>query len=118
MSKIAEEVLDVVREIFPLNIIVSEYYIRFKNVQLFFDYFIKDMGVLIEVQGRQHTEFVKHFHGNRATFLKQKERDNLKREYVQENKELCLVRFYSTEKINKDVVITKIYSALEGGFCE
>ena len=118
MSKIAEEVYGALREAFPLNFILREHYVRFKGNRLFFDFYIKDMGVLVEVQGRQHTEFVKHFHGNKETFLKQKERDNLKIVYIQENKDLCLVRFYYNETVDKNLVISKIYSALERGFCE
>lgn len=118
MSKIADTVLSVIRDAFPSNIIVKEHYVLYNGTKLFFDYYIKDLGVLVEVQGQQHSKFIKHFHGDRSMFLKQKERDNLKLAYTQEHKELCLVRFYYNEKLTKDLIIKKIYIALDRGFCE
>ncbi len=118
MSKLADNVYDVIRKSFPTHTIHKEHYINYKGTRLFFDYFIKSMGVLVEVQGRQHTQFVKHFHGNRASFLGQKKRDNLKLEYVQSQDNLCLVRFYDNEKITEKLVLDKLYTALDEGFCE
>jgi hypothetical protein len=91
--------------------------VKFKGARLFFDFYIKELGVFVEVQGRQHTQFVKHFHGTKEKFLAQKYRDNLKIEYVQE-KDKCLTRFYDTEKITKKLVLKKINGAMEKGFYE
>jgi len=120
MSKIANEVYDTLKDVFSLNVIKKEYYVNYRNTRLFFDFYIKDLGVLIEIQGRQHTEFIKHFHGDKEKFLSQKKRDNLKIDYVQENKKFCLVRFKFNEKITNDLVRNKIYNALneEEGFYE
>jgi hypothetical protein len=75
------------------------------------------MGVFVEVQGRQHTSFVKHFHGTKKNFDAQRYRDNLKREYVQEQGK-CLVRFNYDENITEDLVREKISKAMEGCFYE
>lgn len=112
MSVIAEDVYKTLKSLFPNNIIVKEYYIRYKGAQLFFDFFIKDLGILIEVQGRQHFEYIDHFHGSIDIFRAQKHRDNLKKEYVQYDNKLCLVYFYDKQdKITKDLVLRRIYEA-------
>lgn len=118
MSSIANTIYDILKEAFPLNIIQKEHYIYYKGTRLFFDFLIKDLNVLIEVQGRQHTAFVKHFHGDKSAFLKQKNRDNFKIQYIQENEKYCLVRFNYDEKLTKRRVIKKISKAIEEGFYE
>ncbi len=112
MSAIANKVYGLLKELFPYNVIIKEHYLYYKGTRLFFDFFVKDLGIHIEVQGRQHFEFVKHFHGSKETFFKQRDRDNLKIEYIQENKKFCLVRFYDGENLNKDNVLERIVKAL------
>jgi hypothetical protein len=70
------------------------------------------MNFLFECQGRQHTIFVKHFHGTAENFRSQKFRDNLKIEYVQENN-LYLIRIYDYEKITKDLIFEKMNKVFE-----
>jgi very-short-patch-repair endonuclease len=118
MSSIANAIYDILKEAFPLNIIQKEHYVYYKGTRLFFDFLIKDLSVLIEVQGRQHTAFVKHFHRDKNDFLKQKNRDNFKIQYIQENDKYCLVRFNYDEKLTKRRVIEKISKAVEEGFYE
>ncbi len=112
MSEIANKIERMLKELFPYNIIINEYYINYKGSRLFFDYFIKDLGILVEVQGRQHFEFVKHFHGSMGGFLEQKKRDNLKLMYVEENERLCLVRFNYDEDITVEMALKRIIEAL------
>jgi hypothetical protein len=76
---------------------------------LFFDFFIKDLGILIEVQGRQHSKFVKHFHFDKQGFAAQKKRDNLKIEYA-EKFNLVIVQFHYDDAIDKKLVLNRIYS--------
>ena len=119
MSKISDSVLDVLREMFPNNVILKEYYVKYKNVRLFFDFFIKDLGILVEVQGRQHTEFVPHFHTDKRAFYDQKRRDNMKIEYIEDDKRLTLIRINYDEKVTKELVMNKINVAIDDdiGFC-
>jgi hypothetical protein len=120
MSATANKVQSILDEMFPANPhrrVFPEYYVKYKGNRLFFDFFIKELSVFVEVQGRQHVEFVKHFHGTADTFRKQKVRDNLKVAYVQEN-DLCLVRLYDTEDITEDLIREKIIKALEMCFYE
>lgn len=119
MSQISNDVYKLLREIFPHNVILKEHYVKYKGTKLFFDFYIKDLNVLIEVQGQQHLKFVKHFHENKNGFVAQKRRDNMKIEYAQEN-DIAFVRIFFDEEIDKDLITDKIYRALsdESGFCD
>jgi len=107
MSKLADETYDFLKEIFPHNIILKEHYVRYQNTRLFFDFYIKDLGILFEVQGRQHDEFVKHFHNDRETFLGAKRRDNLKKEYCGK-KDLVLVEIQSKKELCKNELLKRL----------
>jgi hypothetical protein len=106
--------------LFPANPhkrVFSEIYVRYRGSRLFFDFFVKELSLYVEVQGRQHTNFVKHFHGDKETFQQQKYRDNLKRIWAEEN-EVCLIRFNYDEDITEELVLKKINIGLEEGFYE
>ena len=122
MSLLATRVLSILEELFPANPhkrVFSERYIKYKGQRLFFDFYIKDLGVFIECQGRQHIEYVKHFHGNKENFIKQKFRDNMKVDYVQSN-DMYLIRIYDTEELSKELVLDKINKAFDSdhNFCD
>jgi hypothetical protein len=112
MSKQADSVYDILKELFPHNIIVKEHYLYYKGQRLFFDYFIKDLGVLIECQGKQHEEFIRHFHKDKQGYFNHRDRDNLKLEYVESHERYCLARIFYNEKIDKRFILKKINSAL------
>ena len=118
MSKIADQIHSFLKEVFPRYNIIKEHYVQFEDTRLFFDFYVKEFGIFIEVQGRQHECYVHHFHGCVENFRGQKKRDNLKLQYVQENTKFCLVRFYYDEEVTKELVKNKIYKALDGGFYE
>lgn len=120
MSVTATLVHSILEELFPANPhrrIFSEHYVNYKGTRLFFDFFIKELDVFIEIQGRQHLQFVKHFHGSAENFKSQKFRDNLKIIYVEENNK-HLARIYDTENITKDLILYKIKKAMEHTFYE
>ena len=85
MSKLADLLEKTLHDLFPHNRIIKEHYVNYKSERLFFDFYIKELSMLIEVQGVQHYKFVKHFHGDREGFMQQKKRDNLKKAYCEEN---------------------------------
>lgn len=101
----------------PFKQVFCEYYINYKGQKLFFDFYIKSLDVFIEVQGRQHTEFIKHFHKNKSNFLKQKNRDNLKRIWIEEHN-FHLVYIKYTDEITEELILTKIKKSMEGNFYE
>ncbi len=114
MSKIAIDVHEQIKKLFPYANIIPEYYVNYKGTRLFFDFFIKNLGVLIECQGEQHYSFVSHFHGTKECFYAQKRRDNLKLEFIEKKKELTLCYFYDkVDKITEDLILERIYEALD-----
>lgn len=122
MSKIATEVYDILKELFPANPhrrVFLEHYILYKNTRLFFDFYVKEIGVFFECQGIQHKRFVKHFHSSIESFRAQKARDNLKIQYVEETN-LYLVRIHDGEKITKELLLNKINIAYDSKyhFCD
>jgi hypothetical protein len=117
MSAIADKTADILAKMFPDMLgsrVVKEVYVNLDGTRLFFDFYIKELGIYVEIQGGQHTKFVKHFHGDKETFLKQKYRDNLKIQYVQENNK-CLIRFNYDEDITGELIMEKITKVLENG---
>jgi len=112
MSKLADKTYDLLRTIFPFYTIVPEYYIYYKGTRLFFDFFIKELNLLIEVQGKQHYFFVKHFHTDKEGFLKSKYRDNLKQEYCQANN-ILLLYIHSEDELSKDYLLNRLMHLLK-----
>lgn len=113
MSYIADAVYQCLKEVFPNNVIIREHYLYYKGTRLFFDFFIKDLGILIEVQGEQHFKYIKHFHGSIEAFRAQKYRDNLKKEYVDVSP-YTLVYFYDKKDIiTSELVLARIKEAMD-----
>jgi hypothetical protein len=112
MSKLSDTVYKLLKQIFPHNVILSEHYVNFKGERLFFDYYIKDLGVLIECQGRQHDHYVEHFHGDAEGFKSSKKRDNLKIEYA-EQESLTFISINEGERLDEMYLLDKIWSKIE-----
>ncbi len=112
MSKIADTTYEVLSGLYPSDNIEQEYYVRYKNNRLFFDFRIRSLRLLVEVQGEQHFKYNKHFHNTIENFYAQKRRDGLKVEYCEEN-DLTLVYFYDkVDKITEELILERIYEAM------
>lgn len=90
MSEIEESVYEVIKSAFPNFKVHRQYYIKLEGQRLFFDFFIKELNILIEVQGQQHYKFSKFYHGSLRGFYNSKKRDNMKKYWAAENG-YCLV---------------------------
>jgi hypothetical protein len=72
------------------------------------------LRLLIEVQGVQHEEFSRHFHGTAEEFKAAKKRDRLKAEWCELN-DLTLVCINHNEiPITKEDLLRKIEEAQRG----
>jgi len=69
------------------------------------------LNLFFEVQGQQHQEFNKHFHGDREGFVKSKARDNLKKEWI-EKYDHHLIEIYPGDKLSHNALLNKIYKEL------
>ena len=66
-----------------------------------FDFFLPEENILLEVQGRQHTEFTKIFYKSRSDFLKAQERDREKISYCLSHKiPLYCIPWWDMDKIS------------------
>ncbi len=77
---------EILRESFPIDTILEEFPIPGSRQTA--DFFLPRKKLVVEVDGRQHDEFVPFFHGDRNTsdkYAKQKSRDRLKDEWCEIN---------------------------------
>ena len=73
------------KEIYAFEQIIEEVFLPGCEFRLHSDFFLPRRKTMLEIQGIQHRQFVPHFHGNIAGFLKQKKRDNIKKEWCERN---------------------------------
>jgi len=85
MSKLADRMGDLLREVFPFAKIIPEHYVKYKGQKLFVDYYVPSYLIAIEVHGRQHDEFVEHFHKDDRGWRAHRRRDRYKEEWASLN---------------------------------
>ena len=80
-SKLAQTIEGLIAQVLPNYEVYTEHGVKMYNKQLFFDFCIPTLRIMIEVQGQQHYNFVEFFHGMIDNFHKSVARDNLKQEW-------------------------------------
>lgn len=83
-SELHLEARKILKEIYVSFPLLEEVYIPGPE-KMYLDFFIPALMIAYEVQGRQHFEFVAHFHGDKMTFAKAKKKDRLKRDWLEIN---------------------------------
>jgi len=111
VSKLSESTKKFLKEVFPHNLILEEFYVNFMGTRLFFDFYVKELDLLIEVQGAQHDKYIEHFHGDKEGFLSSKRRDNLKKEYCQRTGSV-LIEVRSEKELVKNKFLRRIWEAI------
>ena len=79
ISKIQTAARERIKQELGHQIILEEFVIPKSQMRL--DFYLPRINIAVEVQGRQHFEFVKHFHGTKKKFAAAQNRDNLKVEW-------------------------------------
>jgi len=72
------------------------------GTKLSFDFYNATQKIAVEVQGIQHTKFVKFFHHNRLKFLEQLKRDKMKEDYAELNG-ITLVTVFPDDELSKEL---------------
>ena len=90
----------VLREQFPYDRILEEVPLpgshkSSRKSTLFVDFLIPSDSLAVEVHGRQHFEFVAHFHGDTRGFRKSKARDRDKSRWLEINSIALIILNYS-----------------------
>ena len=85
-SKIHRKVLDFFKSNHPEWRVMQEKTIEIDGQKLFCDFLCDSpFRFILEVQGRQHDEFVQHFHGTLSKFADQQENDRKKKAWAEMN---------------------------------
>ena len=76
------------------------------------DFYLPHHSIAFEFQGRQHTEYVHHYHRSQENFKKQKQRDSQKKQWCALN-DIDLVEVFD-KCISTDELRTLITEARDG----
>jgi len=94
----------------PGTVILEEFPVVGTRMSL--DFYLPHHSLAFEYQGRQHTEYVHHFHGDKKTFERQKARDRQKRQWCELN-DIDLVEVH-TDYLSTDDLRALITEARDG----
>jgi hypothetical protein len=100
-SKFQTNVKNYLRQYWSQNVVFEE--MPIVGTRMTLDMYNANKKIAIEVQGRQHQTFVKHFHGNLLNFKYQLDRDNNKETFCTKNG-ITLVTIF-----DKDVLGAKLF---------
>ena len=95
-SKFQTNVKKFLRPYWEHDIVFEEF--RVVGTRLTLDFYNANKKVAVEVQGAQHTKFVKHFHKNRFKYADQLKRDQKKLEFCIANA-IKLAEVYPQDEI-------------------
>ena len=96
-SKFQTSVKKFVKKYWFGNIVFEEFPIV--GTRLTLDFYNANKKIAIEVQGRQHTQYVEFFHQDRINYLHQLKRDQAKEKFCELNN-IKLVTIYENDIIN------------------
>lgn len=71
------------KQLFPKFILLEEVFLP--GCDLYADFYIPLVNIVVEVHGEQHYEYNEFFHGSKSNFLAGKQRDNNKRLWCELN---------------------------------
>jgi hypothetical protein len=113
MSEFEENIEGLLMQAFPQATIKSQYLVRYMGQELFFDFYIPSMNLLIECQGQQHYKFVPHFHGSQSEFKKYAWRDSLKREWANKEKIFLYEIPYNKQPSTAAELFNEVYERMD-----
>ena len=100
-SKFQTSVKKFLRPYWEHDIVFEEF--RVVGTRLTLDFYNANKKVAVEVQGAQHTKFVKHFHKNRFKYADQLKRDQKKLEFCTANA-IKLAEVYPQDEIKASLI--------------
>ena len=115
MSALCDQVIETLQSIFPEIKIKVEKSVVYNGQRLYIDIWVPQFDLVIEVHGRQHDEFVKHFHGDAAGFKASKRRDSLKEDWALENEYIFVAIRESDLPVTKESLLEILHEANDNG---
>lgn len=101
-SKFQHKIYLELKKLYPHDIILEE--VKIPDSRLFCDFVIPSVRLIIECQGRQHYEFSTLFHQYYIDFVNQQNRDQMKRDFCQQNN-LTLVEIpYGSKRTTAELI--------------
>ena len=85
------------------DIVFEEF--KIVGTRMTFDLYNANKKIAIEVQGIQHTKYVKFFHGSRLRYLQQLKRDDKKLRFCEIN-DIKLVEIYPSDLVDVDLFLS------------
>ncbi len=85
------------------DIVFEEF--KIVGTRMTFDLYNANKKIAIEVQGAQHTKYVKFFHGSRLKYLQQLKRDDKKFRFCEIN-DIKLVEIYPNDLVDADLFLS------------
>jgi hypothetical protein len=76
--------------------------LKLVGTRMSFDFYNANKKIAVEVQGQQHTKYVKFFHGNRFKYLEQLKRDDKKMRFCEVNG-ISLVEIYPNDLVSVEL---------------
>lgn len=103
-SKFQEEVKSLLRSFWYGDVVFEEFPVYGTRYTL--DFYNARRNIAIEVQGKQHTRYIKHFHNqNRQNFIDQLKKDDVKRQFCEINNiELIEIMEEERKKLNLEFI--------------
>jgi hypothetical protein len=101
-SKFQLSVKKFLKPYWQYDIVFEEF--KLVGTRLSFDFYNANKKIAIEVQGGQHTKFVKFFHGNRFKYLDQLRRDDKKLRFCEIN-DIILIEIYPDDNVDEELFL-------------
>lgn len=110
-SELHNKVKEILQRIYPLCDIEEEKVIYVNNQILRIDLFVSHpFEVAVECQGRQHSEFVPHFHKSKSSFRDYQLRDRAKEAWCFDHC-IPLIYVYEHEDVTEELIREKVEKA-------
>ena len=95
----------ILKELYPLSQVYEEIPIIInENKTLYIDLYLPTLGLMVEVNGRQHYEHTSHFHKSKLDYLKAKQNDELKKQFCELNNIRLVILPYDKQKEWRDLL--------------
>lgn len=98
-SKFQKKVKFFLKDFWKNHVVFEEF--PMAGTKMTFDFYNANKKIIIEVQGAQHTKFIRFFHTKRSSFASQIRRDEQKAEFCRLNK-LKLVEVYPEDSLSRE----------------
>ena len=111
MSKGEQKIIKILQGA-RLNFQIEKTFNDLRQSTLRYDFYLKDLNIIIEYDGEQHFKFIKKFYNNRMDWEKAKEHDRIKNSYcLAHNIKLYRIPYWDLDKINNinDILNNKLY---------